>query len=832
LLIVIEVALPQASHFKGAVRQWLSNSTEASCASNMLSQWHQRCTYHRRLFAVMFLIAFTVANSQQSISVTAFAPPSTASYDYANAQNNFMPVAIASLTDVSDFGSSFSGSDVGWCAGGSLYGVASIPLQFQYAVATGSLQQPLWVYSPSTGYNRVSSLASGSTLCFYSNKVATFKCKTVQSPDSIVDSAATIPANSFPFSNSSNFALVDLGASDGKITFALTALADTTVPGSLAYTQLLRLEQNTFVPAGGPYIWSDLTPTSIAPSLFYAGSQRLALGYDGTVFVAAYPSASGGAGLVMIYSVPSRSNLMLTSQITGNANSAFGFSVAVKDTFLAVGAPGSSGNGTVYVFRLYANATVSPICSIVDSVPSSKFGQSLFIETDPLRSPNVFHVLVTAPVMVLRPDQSFKYVTAAAIRVNLSSSSCSIAGSIQWPTIIPRSPSSDTDTLTGVFSSTGQVVMYLKRSGNPNSIIQSVFCLPNYVRAWMIPANVNRPIYSCQPCSAGTQSPGGISTSCSACPLPDPQSTVVWGFACQFTCPSGSYRPVTCVFDCDVANSRLNNSEWLPLPAPTCTLSCSAGFFNASGTCNPCPALVSKSKFVALNSCSSKCLETFFWSDGSQDVSRINDPPVMCVNCSELNRISRNPPPSNGFWQDNATVCTFMCDLGFLKSDSQCDPCQFKPAQSSWIPGSNCNFVCNFGYFGSNCQICSAFKFASGISSPANANWVDGVSACDWACNSGYDLSYIVDVVILFSQLFLAGTTKTLTPADAAPITPFKMPFIPQTIEPLATLCATLDFSGQTRHCHAWLVPLSLQIRRMFEDANLLANLVTPGTLA
>ena len=96
----------------------------------------------------------------------------------------------------------------------------------------------------------------------------------------------------------------------------------------------------------------------------------------------------------------------------------------------------------------------------------------------------------------------------------------------------------------------------------------------------------------------------------------------------------------------------------------------------------------------------------------------------------------------------------------------------------------------------------------------------------------GTNFSFIVDVVILFSQLFLAGITKTLTPADAAPTTPFKMPFIPQTIEPLATLCVALDFSGQTRHCRAWPVPLSLQIRPTFEDANLLANLVTLGTLA
>jgi hypothetical protein len=710
----------------------------------MLWERHQPRAIHPRLlqlFAVAVLSAFAVANSQQSIDASALSPPSTASFDYANAQKNFMPVAIVSINGLRDFGSSFSASDVGWCAGAasSSYGVASTPLQFQLALASSppALQEPTWLYQPTTAY-RVSSLASGSTFCFYTNKVATFKCRTLQSSSSLVDAAATIPAQSFPFSDLSNFALVDLGTSDGKSTFALTAFADTTVAGSLAYTQLLRLEQGIFVPAGGPYFWNDLTPASIPPSGFYSGYQRLALGYDGTVFAAGHPSASGGAGLVMIYSVPNRSNLTLSSQITGGANSAFGFSVAIKDTFLAVGAPGNSGNGAVYVFQLHANGTVSPICSIVDSVASSKFGQSIFIESDPLRTPFAFHVMVTAPVMVLRPDQSFKYVTVAAIRVDLNSSTCSIAGSIQWPTVVgsvANPAPSNTDTLTGVFSSTGQVVTYLKRASLSNQVIQSVFCLPNYIRTSML--YKGWPIYFCQPCNAGTYSSGGLSTSCIACTLPDPQSTVVWGFACQYTCPPGSYRPTSCVFDCNVANSRLNNSEWLPLPAPTCSLSCSAGFYNASGACKPCPALVADSAFIGLSTCSSKCLAAFFWADFSQVAIRINDPAVLCVNCSELNRRSANPPPANGFWQDGVAVCTFMCNLGYLKSNDQCDPCQSKPVQSVWVIGSNCNFACNFGYFGNNCQSCSAFKFASGTSSPANAYWVDGASTCDWACNSG-----------------------------------------------------------------------------------------------
>jgi hypothetical protein len=63
--------------------------------------------------------------------------------------------------------------------------------------------------------------------------------------------------------------------------------------------------------------------------------------------------------------------------------------------------------------------------------------------------------------------------------------------------------------------------------------------------------------------------------------------------------------------------------------------------------------------------------------------------------------------------------------------------------QSAWILGSQCNYICNFGYFGSNCRLCSELKFASGITSPSNSQWVDGAGTCDWACDSGYDTIFI-----------------------------------------------------------------------------------------
>ena len=499
------------------------------------------------LLAVAFSLAFTGSNSQQTVLISSLSQPSIANYEYARDEKKFIPVAIVSLTGFNDFGSSFSASDAGWCVGATSLGLASFPLQFQQALANypAVLQDPIWVYRTTSPDGstlrqyRVSSLVSGSTFCFYADKTNTFKCRVLQSQNSFVDLVAEIPASSFPFSNLSTFSLVDLSATDGGNTFALTAFSDISIPGSSAYTQLLRLEQTNFVPAGGPYTWNDITPTTLPPAQFNSNRQRLALGYSGTIFATGHPSASGGAGHVIIYRIPSASNMILTSQITGAANSAFGFSVAISDSFLVVGAPGiSSTSGSVYVFRLHANGTVSPICSMIDSVASSKFGQSIYIEIDSIRSPFAFHVYVTAPVMVFRSDQTFKYMTVAAIRVNLTSSTCSISGSIQWPTVVDgfvNPAPADTDTLTGVFSSSGQVVSFVKRSGSTaNSILQSVFCLPNYLRTSRVSGNMNRNVIFCQPCANGFFSLGGIQTSCVACPLPHPSSVVVWGYSCCF----------------------------------------------------------------------------------------------------------------------------------------------------------------------------------------------------------------------------------------------------------------------------------------------------------
>ena len=711
-----------------------------------------------------FAAVFTGCNSQQTISVSHLLQPSTANYDYANNDKKFMPTAIASLTGYSDFGSSFSASDAGWCAGATALALSSIPLQFPLALASSPayLVQPLWVFQTWNAAGdriipyRASCLVSGSTFCVFTDKIASFRCKiftpTPNPALSFADVPFTISAASFPSSTSSNFALVDLAASDGDSTFALTFFADITISGSSAQTLFFRLAQDKFLPVGSPYTWNDITPTNLPPAQFNTGRQRLALGYNGSVFATGHPSASNGAGVVMIYSILNASNFVLSSEITGNSGSSFGFSLAIKGSILAVGAPGSSSTkGAVFVFRIFPNGTVFPVCSIMDSAASSKFGHSIFIEMDSLRSPFVFHVMVTAPAMVSRPDQSFKYVIVAAIRVDLRSSTCSISGSIQWPTVVGYldQPPADTDTLTGVFASSGQVVTFVKRSGSiANSVLQSVFCLPNFKRASRTAGNLNQNVYFCEPCELGTYSRGGISSTCDICPLPDPKSIVVWGYDCQFSCPLGSYIPSTCVFDCDIAYSRVNNSEWIPLPAPTCSLRCSVGFFNASGTCQACPALVNHSMFTSPGLCSSNCLATFFWADGSQVASRINLLPVMCVTCSEQNRLLGNPPPAHAFWQDNSTICSFTCDLGYLKSGAQCDPCQSKPLQSAWILGSQCNYICNFGYFGSNCRLCSELKFASGITSPSNSHWVDGAGTCDWACDSGYD-TIIIPVSIL-----------------------------------------------------------------------------------
>jgi hypothetical protein len=80
--------------------------------------------------------------------------------------------------------------------------------------------------------------------------------------------------------------------------------------------------------------------------------------------------------------------------------------------------------------------------------------------------------------------------------------------------------------------------------------------------------------------------------------------------------------------------------------------------------------------------------------------------------------------------------------------------------------------------------------------------------------------------------LSLAGTTKTLTLTDAAPMIPFRMPFMHPVTLQRATLCVTLVSSGQTLHCRVFPAQAFLQIQLLLEAVSTLAKADTLETLA
>jgi hypothetical protein len=69
-----------------------------------------------------------------------------------------------------------------------------------------------------------------------------------------------------------------------------------------------------------------------------------------------------------------------------------------------------------------------------------------------------------------------------------------------------------------------------------------------------------------------------------------------------------------------------------------------------------------------------------------------------------------------------ASSCT-QCEVGF-------------PENSELTFG--CNFICQKGYFGPDCKVCSVAM--SGAYLPANAKWVDGATECSWTCDRGHEI--------------------------------------------------------------------------------------------
>ena len=78
----------------------------------------------------------------------------------------------------------------------------------------------------------------------------------------------------------------------------------------------------------------------------------------------------------------------------------------------------------------------------------------------------------------------------------------------------------------------------------------------------------------------------------------------------------------------------------------------------------------------------------------------------------------------------------------------------------------------------------------------------------------------------------LAGTTKTLTLTGAAPMIPFRMPFMHPVTSQRATSCVILVSSGQTLHCRVFPAQAFLQIQLLLEAVSMLAKADTLETLA
>ena len=132
-----------------------------------------------------------------------------------------------------------------------------------------------------------------------------------------------------------------------------------------------------------------------------------------------------------------------------------------------------------------------------------------------------------------------------------------------------------------------------------------------------------------------------------------------------------------------------------------------------------------------------------------------------CLTCSQFSAPLANKLPANAFWVDGEKQCRASCIGGFfLKStddESKCDTCfrclecasqkDFRlrpPGSVQWIVGGTCEFKCVLGLFPDPvdpeaCKTCSELKISSSQSPPVNAEWVDRLSACQWAPKLGFN---------------------------------------------------------------------------------------------
>ena len=126
-----------------------------------------------------------------------------------------------------------------------------------------------------------------------------------------------------------------------------------------------------------------------------------------------------------------------------------------------------------------------------------------------------------------------------------------------------------------------------------------------------------------------------------------------------------------------------------------------------------------------------------------------------CIRCSEYALTQGWSKPEFSEWVDGDPKCFARCIGGYYQMEGgnnrtfECGKCSATPIFESrsnvqWIVGS-CEWKCIDTYFAdadNYCWLCSRLKANDGISPPDNAEYVDGLTECEWAPKLGYNCTY------------------------------------------------------------------------------------------
>jgi hypothetical protein len=120
---------------------------------------------------------------------------------------------------------------------------------------------------------------------------------------------------------------------------------------------------------------------------------------------------------------------------------------------------------------------------------------------------------------------------------------------------------------------------------------------------------------------------------------------------------------------------------------------------------------------------------------GAPDVQRIDENGNLI---SGLLHYTKFCTEGQYFSTDGANFLPYECSVC---PDGQWSNGGYQSVCSSCVPvhataGAECDFTCNSGYFGNECLVCS--QAMSDAAKPPNAQWVDGLEMCDFACEESY----------------------------------------------------------------------------------------------